>query len=141
LTEEEYEGKYLTIGQAAEIMKCNKQTIRRHIKKGKLPAEKLNGPYGEMYYIREDDLYSSREVVDALPVEKHMDKEEIKELMWEVTQEVTKPLYEEISLLHEEVTSLKNHLDQQKQLTEEYKDRRATPTPWWRKIFKQKEVQ
>ncbi len=39
-------GEYLTIKEAAEALGVSKDTIRRRVKAGKIPAEKRKGPHG-----------------------------------------------------------------------------------------------
>ena len=43
----------LTITQAAKAMRLSPKTVRRHIKKGKIPYKLVPGKYGEEYRITE----------------------------------------------------------------------------------------
>ena len=117
------EDKLLSIEEAAKVLNVSKDTIRRRIKKGDIEAQKLPGPYGNMYYIKEKDLAAAAEIVDLVTVSRQLRPEEIKELM----QAVIYPLQQEIKELRQEVQSLKGDI---KQLPAA--DRR----PWYKRIFK-----
>lgn len=46
----------ITVRQAAKRLNLNRETIRRWIRKGRLPATQVTGGRGDPYYIREEDL-------------------------------------------------------------------------------------
>lgn len=47
----------LTVTQVAKMLNKNRVTIRRWIRKGRLPATQVTGGRGDPYYIKEEDLY------------------------------------------------------------------------------------
>lgn len=89
----------LSIAEAARVLKVSKDTVRRRIKKGEIKAEKISGPYGLAYYIKEQELAEAAEIIDMIPVTRQLSPHEIKELM----QAVIYPLQQEIVQLREEV--------------------------------------
>ncbi len=113
------ENRLLTITEAAQVLDLSKDTIRRRIKKGELPARKMAGPYGEMYYIQEHDLAQAAEIIQVVPVSRDIDAREFREMM--------QALHGEIAALREEVEQLRGQL--QLQAPAEGKK------PWWRRIF------
>jgi excisionase family DNA binding protein len=116
------EDRLLSIEEAAKALNVSKDTIRRRIKKGEIEAQKLPGPYGNMYYIKEEDLATAAEIVDLVTVSRQLRPQEIKEIM----QAVIEPLQQEIKELRQEVESLKGEI---KQLPA------AKQKPWWKRIF------
>ncbi len=102
------EDKLLSIEEAAQALNVSKDTIRRRIKKGDIEAQKLPGPYGSMYYIKEKDLAAAAEIVDLVTVSRQLRPQEIKELM----QAVIEPLQQEIKELRQQVESLQGEVKQ-----------------------------
>jgi len=48
LTTRERSGAYLTVAEAAELLRCSEPTIRRRIRDGALPAVQLGGPHSSV---------------------------------------------------------------------------------------------
>ena len=117
------EDRLLSIEEAAQALSVSKDTIRRRIKKGDIEAQKLPGPYGNMYYIKEKDLAAAAEVVDLVTVSRQLRPQDIKELM----QAVIEPLQQDIKELKQELQSLQGEI---KQLPA------AKRRPWYARIFK-----
>jgi len=60
----------LTISQYAELVGVSEVTVRRRIKKGKLPARLEHGPYGKQYMIPAEAVDSAQAVTDVVMVNK-----------------------------------------------------------------------
>lgn len=58
---------WLTLRAAASRLGISPRTARRWVKEGKLPAMLREGPYGETYYVREDDVYQLAAGVPVAP--------------------------------------------------------------------------
>ena len=109
-----------TIAQAAEALGVSKDTIRRRIRKGEIYAEKKPGPYGEMYYIKEQDLAQAAEIIEVVAVSRPVEVQEIKKLF--------QALHDEIAQLREELEQLRGQLQLQ-----EPKEARL---PWTQRVVK-----
>ncbi len=71
----EEKDEYLTLDEAAALLKVNPATIRRRIKKGKLPGAVIRPDEGvlgvrERYFIPRSALQTPFEVKDVVPVER-----------------------------------------------------------------------
>lgn len=86
----------LTIKEAAEALGCSVATIRRRIKSGDIKAELIEGPYGETYYISENDLAAATEIQEVIPVKRELDLNQIHSLFTGAMQMVVQPLEEKI---------------------------------------------
>jgi len=95
-----------TIAQAAQALGVSKDTIRRRIRKGEIPAEKKPGPYGDMYYIKEQGLAQAAEIIEVVAASRPVEVQEIKQLF--------DALQNEIGQLREELEQLRGQLQLQK---------------------------
>lgn len=86
----------LTIKEAAEALGCSVATIRRRIKTGDIKAELREGPYGETYYILENDLVKAAEIQEVIPVKRELDVEQVQRLFIESMQIATQPLTDKL---------------------------------------------
>ena len=103
--------EWLTIAEAAEALGVSKDTIRRRIKAGKIPAEKRPGPHGVLtYYILDTNLSEAAEVIT-------------------ITREGTGELEALIRALMLEVRELRKEVKELK-LLEPPKESRS----WWQRI-------
>ena len=115
--------KVLTVKEAAEALQVSADTIRRKIKSGDIKAEKLPGPYGVQWCIREDDLAESMQVVDVVPVRGSMTADDLEAMLRTVMQEQTA----EIKGLRQEIQDLRQEIQEQKVLT----TNDNTEKRWW----------
>jgi len=112
--------KELTIEQVAELMNCSKDTIRRKIKKGDIPAVKrTDGPYGDQYFINENDLNIAMEIHEVIPVERNLSVQDFAKALDSILEKHMAPMQQEFATLSngnraliEELQALKQ--DQQK---------------------------
>lgn len=63
----------LSLTDAAAQLGISVKTARRWIKSGKLPAELVDGPYGQEYRVLSSAITVTREVVDVVRVERAND--------------------------------------------------------------------
>ena len=113
---------YITIKQAAQALEVSPDTIRRRIKKGEIQAEKFNGEYGYAWYIPESEITKAREVVDVVPVNRSLSREQIKGVIKEAVSE--------------EMQELKNQIEDLRRQLEENKMIEQPRKPWWKRLFK-----
>lgn len=70
---------YMSIEQAAALLEVSPTTVRRRIRKGELKAEKQLGPYGEQYYIPNEEVNTAQMITDVVPVVRQLDVRELAE--------------------------------------------------------------
>jgi len=58
---------FLTLEEAAKALKKSVQTLRRMIKRGELPAQRVRTPQGFNYVIKKEDALSAEDVAVAVP--------------------------------------------------------------------------
>ncbi len=139
----------LTITEAARVLQVSKDTIRRRIKRGDLPAQKRQGPYGIAYYIEHKDLYEAAEVIDVVPVARDMTRQDVQQIIEAGVKagvsETIKPYFDQqdkhlkdqsrrIEIQAEHIENLGAQLDMLRQSLEGQDKPRI---PWWRRIFHQ----
>ena len=57
--------RQMTIKEAAEMLGVSDKTVRRRIKKGELPAQLVDSPYGEQYMIPADAVEAASQTMVA----------------------------------------------------------------------------
>jgi len=93
-------GKELTIEQVAELMNCSKDTVRRKIKKGEITAVKrTDGPYGDQYFINENDLNIAMEIHEVIPVERNLSVQDFAKALDSILEKHIAPMQQELATL------------------------------------------
>ena len=106
----------LTIKQAAEILKCSHQTIRRKIAKGEIPATKEQTEFGEAWYIPGEFVGKSLDVIPSPINDKAMAYaigQAVEVAFKKVVAEHTDVLKDEIHQLRSELNSHYRRIDEQ----------------------------
>ena len=119
------EEKLYSIKEAALALEVSPDTVRRRIKKGELRAEKMEGPYGQAYYIPENELFEAAEVKEVIPFNRPVTEEKLKQVISEAVNE-------EVRELREEIAELRQELERTRQLQEPAENQRR---PWWKRLF------
>ena len=106
----------LTIKQAAEVLRCSHQTIRRRIGKGEIPATKEATEFGEAWYIPADFFNTAVSTVDVVPLTRAISMSEIEKTMaYTVGQAVEvafkKVITEHTDVLRDEIHQLRSELN------------------------------
>src|SRR5665648_253 len=92
--------KELTIEQVAELMNCSKDTIRRKIKKGEITAiKRTDGPYGDQYFINENDLNIAMEIHEVIPVEMNLSVQDFTKALDSILAKHMAPMQQELATL------------------------------------------
>ena len=104
-------GEYLTIKEAAAALDVSADTIRRRIKSGEIKAQKLPGPYGKQWQIKEDHLTLSAEIIDVVPVRHDMNARELALLIREAVDQGQRQQAEEMERLRAEISRLNEQLE------------------------------
>lgn len=92
--------KELTIEQVAELMNCSKDTVRRKIKKGEITAVKrTDGPYGDQYFINENDLNIAMEIHEVIPVERNLSVQDFTKALDSILAKHMAPMQQELATL------------------------------------------
>jgi excisionase family DNA binding protein len=92
--------KELTIDQVAELMNCSKDTIRRKIKKGEITAiKRTDGPYGDQYFINENDLNIAMEIHEVIPVERNLSVQDFAKVLDSILAKHMAPMQQELATL------------------------------------------
>ena len=116
--------KLLTITEAAAALGVSKDTVRRRIKKGEIVAKKMPGPYGYAYYIDSDQLSSSQEIVEVLPIQRHITRHDLERSMQRAITPLFQRQEEQIQELREELAELRRKIED--------KTVEDTERPWWK---------
>jgi len=92
--------KELTIEQVAQLMNCSKDTVRRKIKKGEITAVKrTDGPYGDQYFINENDLNIAMEIHEVIPVERNLSVQDFAKALDRILEKHMAPMQQELATL------------------------------------------
>lgn len=92
--------KELTIEQVAQLMNCSKDTVRRKIKKGEITAVKrTDGPYGDQYFINENDLNIAMEIHEVIPVERNLSVQDFATALDRILEKHMVPMQQELATL------------------------------------------
>lgn len=123
------EESFLTISQAARSLGVSKDTVRRRIKKGELNAQKLNGPYGMAYYIREQDLARAQQITEVVPVSRQISPVQLQKIISDAVEPGQDEIRQELQELREEIKSLNRQLKESELTSKNPKQ------PWWKRLF------
>lgn len=125
-----------SIAEAAKLLGCSTDTIRRRIKKGEIQAEKKDGPFGLAWYVKESQLAPARQLIEVVKVERALSREDIRQDIAEGVRAAVKPQLEEqsrrLELQAEKIENLGAQVEYLRQALEE----RDKPLPWYKRIFK-----
>jgi excisionase family DNA binding protein len=103
--------KKLTVKEAAEALGCSVATIRRRIKSGDIRAELKEGPYGETYYISENDLAAATEIQEVIPIKRELDLDQMHSLLTGAIQMAMQPLADKINQQAEIIKDQNKHIE------------------------------
>ena len=131
--------KGYTIAEAAAMLDVSTKTIRRRIHKGEIPAELVDGPYGQQYMIPADAIDTAQEIIDVVKVNRPTDATTLALVITQAMDERDKGLQDEITQLRQQVEELTKTLQERdrqlvEQLREALDEQRTAKRPWWRTI-------
>lgn len=130
-------GQHLTLKEAAEALGVSVDTVRRRIKSGQIPAEKVEGPHGLQWIIRANDLTASAEIIEVVPVKTELQGTELVALIREAVKEGQREQAEEVRQLRKEVTQLNERIEGLvRALPAGDPERKEKPGRWWSRLFK-----
>ena len=66
-------GDTVSIAEAAQTLHVHEKTLRRWIRTGRIPATKVEGPYGPQYQVPVSALGSAQQVLDVVKLERPTD--------------------------------------------------------------------
>lgn len=95
--------RQMTIKEAAEMLGVSDKTVRRRIKKGELPAELVDSPYGEQYMIPADAVEAASQTLTVATVEKQPDPMTIALAIGQALDKRDAEIKAEIQSLREEI--------------------------------------
>lgn len=132
--------KGYTIAEAAAMLDVSTKTIRRRIHKGEIPAELVDGPYGQQYMIPADAIDTAQEIIDVVKVERPTDPMTLALTISKTLDERDKGLQEEMAQLRQQVEELTKTLQERdrqlvEQLREALEEQRTAKKPWWERLF------
>ncbi len=141
------EGDLLTITEAAKALQVSKDTIRRRIKRGDLPAQKRPGPYGIAYYVEPADLYQAAEVVDVVPVARDMTRQDVQRIIEDGVKDAVKgavqPYFDQQDkLIKEQSRRIEIQAERTKNLGAQVElmrlelEKQWYRPSWWERIFR-----
>ena len=128
--------KGYTIAEAAEVLDVSTKTVRRRIHKGEIPAELVDGPYGQQYMIPADAI----DTIDVVKVNRPTDATTLALVITQAMDERDKGLQDEITQLRQQVEELTKTLQERdrqlvEQLREALEEQRTAKKPWWERLF------
>lgn len=132
------QGDY-TIKQAAKILKCSDQTIRRKIRSGELPAVQVEGLYGPTYMIRAEDINRAAAIVtEIVKIDKALSLDQLAGRIEQVFAARDGTLIDKIDDQANEIRQLHDELTKIRQLLEgaEIIEQSPPQLSWWGKLFK-----
>lgn len=116
--------EYVTVKEAAEMLRVSDKTIRRRIQKGELKAELMNSPYGQQYFIKKDQINNALQIIDVVQVKKEYDLQELALSLSDYMEKRDSALIKTISDLTDEVRKLQeDNSNLQQQLKSEQETR------------------
>ena len=62
----------LNIEQTAQLLNVSKDTVRRRIKAGEIQAEKMQSPYGEQWFVPEDQFSQAHMIEEVVPMTRNV---------------------------------------------------------------------
>jgi excisionase family DNA binding protein len=95
--------RQMTIKEAAEMLGVSDKTVRRRIKKGELPAELVDSPYGEQYMIPADAVEAASQTIAVATVEKQPDPRTIAMAIGQALDQRDAEIKSEIQALRDEI--------------------------------------
>jgi|SRR5690625_1049955 len=127
---------WLSIKDTAERMGVSDKTIRRWIQDGKLQAEKMNGPYGEQWFIAASEVATAQEILDVVTVENRVDMAQLAHVLerhLETKNERIKELEAKIDTLVDHIQTLTQGVQE----IQEYHRQAIQPPPktWWQRLM------
>ena len=66
-------GDTVSVAEAAQTLNVHEKTLRRWIRTGRIPATKVDGPYGPQYQVPVRALGSAQQVLDVVKLERPTD--------------------------------------------------------------------
>lgn len=109
--------EYLTIQQVADRLGVNPTTIRRRIKKGVINAKKMQGEFGEQYFITMEEVKRHEvisESVEVIELQKALTPIEVQKTILQAIDKANEPLLKEIQELKKMVEVLTESKDEKK---------------------------
>jgi excisionase family DNA binding protein len=137
-------GKKLTVKETAAVLGVSPITVRRRIKAGELKANLEVGPYGETYFIDENDLAEAMEIKEVIPVKRELDVTDIQQAFQNIFEPILKKIEEQEELIkqqNEKIDQLSRHLEERDQKlmhairTIQQRQEEERNKPLWKKIF------
>lgn len=116
---------YLTIKEVAEQLEVSEKTIRRRIKEGTLPAELMEGRYGQQYFIPADAVNTAQAITDVVQVKREHDARALSIAIVKALEERDKAMQEELAAMREELTAAREAIEQLKNELQQFQ------RPWW----------
>lgn len=104
------EDNYLSLDEVATLLGVHKDTVRRKIKRGELKATLLPGPYGEQYFIKQDDLQIPQQIVDVVTVPRQLSVEDLSKLLAMEIQRQNEPLVNAVQIMQKQIETLQQEL-------------------------------
>lgn len=138
--------KELTLKEAAELLNCSEQTVRRRIKSGQLRARREVINSGIRWMIPESDVVTANKVVDVVTVRKQVELEDIRQA---IRNEVAEVVREETNVMQNQIAELKSQMDKQTEALDghyqlvdqrlrqliEKKAEPEQPRSFWKRLF------
>jgi len=116
--------RQMTIKEAAEMLGVSDKTVRRRIKKGELPAELVDSPYGEQYMIPADAVEAASQTLTVATVEKQPDPMTIALAIGQALDKRDAEIKAEIQSLREEIRQRDDQIAATLEKLERYEEER-----------------
>jgi len=137
----------LTIEETAQLLKVSKDTVRRRIKAGEYEAEKIDGAYGEQWFLPKNQFDYAVETREVVSVNRAVSVAELQQGMQKAIADALTPIIAETTALKEQVSILESKIDkQEKALDNHFKlvderlrtiaDKEKQPKSFWVRLFK-----
>ena len=108
-----------SIAEAAELLGLSRKTVRRRIHRGELPAELVDGPYGQQYIIPAEAINTAQQIIDVVKVERTTDPRTLALAIVQALETRDRDLQDEVVQLRQQVTELTETLESYQQREEE----------------------
>lgn len=103
---------YLTIKEVAERLEVSERTVRRRIKSREIPAELLEGQYGQQYFIPKDFINKTEVITEVVKVNRVHEVQALTATIVKVLDEAFREQNEELKAMRSEVAELKKLLQE-----------------------------